>query len=716
MNNEAVDILSFFQVRRSSDDRLRLYREADIIGNDIIFPYYDNQSNSFMNRKSFYLENQTEYPEGFIGAWEWSAIPSINNPSNDYVTLNYVNDISGIEISYYKSCNTMDELIKKINTGIDLTFESDQALLAVRKGREYEGLLVNYDDFDELSNGLYVIKKNIAKRLVYTFNDNSTRTIGGVSFYKSINMDIDATRYELMKQPYDIVKNIFLDRVSWSALKNEGYTRDNYKKIKGFISNMNSKSLIDDVQNTIKDISYDDAERYVNYFIQNIDRYIDCDSIEDNVLSDFIVRNKKMFEVCMSKVEEEWKKENQKRINNLEEYSKQRTLEIEEELKDEKKKVESSLEETRQQTKKLEKRNNKLQEEYQELQNEYKQVNILLENTRSEIKDLELAKEEMNHIDEDIDNKIKNRILESKKDLATFVSEYTFLNALMPTSQTVQIESQNKNVVISSFIPSVKVDEDEAYDNENWKDTFELILEALKDNGITKLSRSFASIIYACYWKKFPVLFAGPYGELLANIISVAITGQTASILDCSDDVTIQDIQQAKEAELLLVKNCFGSSKKDYVIESLSNTKNFIMFTIPFSDELKIESRELMNYMLPIFTEELFEQLPVNSYMIGNRINNYKDFSPKKNSNFKLSKVIYRNTQLNKLRHSLYSEILDIANQIYQYSSPDMEYYYILYPMIFMNDAEEKYVEEISTNNDLSKDMKKLLLSKLGDE
>lgn len=57
MNNEAIDILSFFQVRRSSDDRLRLYREADIIGNDIIFPYYDNQSNSFMNRKSFYLEN-----------------------------------------------------------------------------------------------------------------------------------------------------------------------------------------------------------------------------------------------------------------------------------------------------------------------------------------------------------------------------------------------------------------------------------------------------------------------------------------------------------------------------------------------------------------------------------------------------------------------------------------------------------------------------------
>lgn len=715
MNNEAIDILSFFQVRRSSDDRLWLYREADIMNNDIYFPFYANQSNSFDNRKSFYLENQYDYPEDFIGVWKWSATRNRNNPSNDYITLNYVNEISGIEVSYYKEFKTMDELINTINEGIELTFESDQALLAVRKGKEYEGLLVNYDDFDKLSNGLYMIKKNITKRPVYIFNDNSTRTIGGVPFYKSINMDIDVARYELMKQPYDIVKNLFLDRISWSALKNEGYTRDNYRKIKDFISNMNSKSLIDDVQNTIKDISYDDAERYVNYFIKNIERYIDCDSIEDNVLSDFIVRNKKMFEICMSKVEEEWKKENQKRINNLEEYSKQRTLEIEEELKDEKKKVESSLEETRQQTKKLEKRNNKLQEEYQELQNEYKQVNILLENTRSEIKDLELAKEEMNHIDEDIDNKIKNRILESKKDLASFVSEYTFLNALIPTSQTVQVESQIKSNDVSSFIPYIKLDEDETFDNENWQDTFELIQDVLKDNGITKQSQSFAAIIYACYWKKFPVLFAGPYGELLANIISMAITGQGASVLDCSGDVTIQDIQHAKEVEILLVKNCFCSSKKDYIIDSLSNQKNFVIFTLPFSDELKIESKELMNYMLPIFTENLFEELPVNSYMKGNRIDGYEEFTPR-NSTFRLSKVIYKDTQLSKLRRSLYSEILDKANQISQHPSPDMEYFFILYPMIFMDDAEEKYIEVISTNNNISKDMKNLLLSKLGDE
>lgn len=122
-----------------------------------------------------------------------------------------------------------------------------------------------------------------------------------------------------------------------------------------------------------------------------------------------------------------------------------------------------------------------------------------------------------------------------------------------------------------------------------------------------------------------------------------------------------------------------------------------------------------MNYMLPIFTENLFEELPVNSYMKGNRIDGYEEFTPK-NSTFRLSKVIYKDTQLSKLRRSLYSEILDKANQISQHPSPDMEYFLILYPMIFMNDAEEKYIEVISTNNSISKDMKNLLLNRLGDE
>lgn len=36
--------------------------------------------------------------------------------------------------------------------------------------------------------------------------------------------------------------------------------------------------------------------------------------------------------------------------------------------------------------------------------------------------------------------------------------------------------------------------------------------------------------------------------------------------------------------------------------------------------------------------------------------------------------------------------------------------------MIFMNDVEEKYIDAISTNSAISKDMKKLLLSKLGDK
>ena len=570
-----------------------------------------------------------------------------------------------------------------------------------------------------------MLKRDITKIPVYAFSSNSIVTIRGRLFYKSIKMDIGVERYEILKhlnnaehydkQPYEIVKNLFIERITSAASTNEGYTKNDYDMIRNFIFNMNSTSLVDDVQNSIENINYDKAQGYVNYFIKHIEEYIDGNSIEDAALVSFIGRNKKMFEVCISKVEENWKKENQKRINDLEEYSKQRTLEIDEEVKEKKKKVELSLEVTRQQNEELKKCNSQLQEDNEKLQVELKQNIAIMENTEREIKELKQEKEELNNIVEGIGDKIKQKVEESTKDLASFVSKYTFLNALIPASQTVQIESQAKSNDVSSFIPSIKLEEDETFDNENWQDTIVLIHDALEDNGITKQTQNFASIMYACYWKKFPVLFAGPYGELLANIISMAITGQTAAILDCSSEISSQDIQLARESEMLLVKNCFSNSKKDYIVESLSNHNNFVMFTMPFGDELKIESIELMNYMLPIFTEDLFEEVPSNIYMKGKKNNNYSEFSPTE-SKFRLSKQTYKDTKISKLRYSIYSELLDLANQIVESKSSDLEYYFILYPMIFMNDVEEKYIDAISTNSAVSKDMKKLLLSRLGDK
>ena len=684
MNNKVKENLSFFQVRKGINDTIWLSRQADIINNHICASDNDQYSNSYQ------FKNNDGYPNGFIGVWRWSIQPEKYRSR----TYTFIPEITGIEIYCPKKYNTIAELVNKMKIGIELSFQTEQVLLAIHRGNEYKALLVKYTDFYVHSNGFYMLKRDITKIPVYAFSSNSIVTIRGRLFYKSIKMDIGVERYEILKhlnnaehydkQPYEIVKNLFIERITSAASTNEGYTKNDYDMIRNFIFNMNSTSLVDDVQNSIENINYDKAQGYVNYFIKHIEEYIDGNSIEDAALVSFIGRNKKMFEVCISKVEENWKKENQKRINDLEEYSKQRTLEIDEEVKEKKKKVELSLEVTRQQNEELKKCNSQLQEDNEKLQVELKQNIAIMENTEREIKELKQEKEELNNIVEGIGDKIKQKFEESKKDLA-------------------------------SFIPSIKLEEDETFDNENWQDTIVLIHDALEDNGITKQTQNFASIMYACYWKKFPVLFAGPYGELLANIISMAITGQTAAILDCSSEISSQDIQLARESEMLLVKNCFSNSKKDYIVESLSNHNNFVMFTMPFGDELKIESIELMNYMLPIFTEDLFEEVPSNIYMKGKKNNNYSEFSPTE-SKFRLSKQTYKDTKISKLRYSIYSELLDLANQIVESKSSDLEYYFILYPMIFMNDVEEKYIDAISTNSAVSKDMKKLLLSRLGDK
>lgn len=714
MNNKVKENLSFFQVRKGINDTIWLSRQADIINNHICASDNNQYSNSYQ------FKNNDGYPNGFIGVWRWSIQPEKCRSR----TYTFIPEITGIEIYCPKKYNTIAELVNKMKTGIELSFQTEQVLLAIHRGNEYKALLVNYTDFYVHSNGFYMLKRDITKIPVYAFSSNSVIVIRGRLFYKSIKMDIGVERYEILKhlnnaehydkQPYEIVKNLFIERITSAASTNEGYTKNDYDMIRNFIFNMNSTSLVDDVQNSIENINHDKAQGYVNYFIKHIEEYIDGNSIEDAALVSFIGRNKKMFEVCISKVEENWKKENQKRINDLEEYSKQRTLEIDEEFKEKKETVELSLEETRQQNVELKKCNSQLQEDNEKLQVELKQNIAIMENTEREIKELKQEKEELNNIVEGIGDKIKQKVEESTKDLASFVSEYSFLNALFPSSQTIQVGAQDKSI-ISSFIPPRSLGEDSFIENDNWQDTIVLIYDALEDNGITKQTQNFASIMYACYWKKFPILFAGPYGELLANIISMAINGQTAAILDCSSEVSSQDIQLAKESEILLVKNCFSNSKKDYIIESLSNHNNFVMFTMPFGDELKIESIELMNYMLPVFTEDLFEEVPSNTYMKGKKNNKYSEFSPTE-SKFRLSKQTYKDTKISKLRYSIYSELLDLANQIAESQSSELEYYFILYPMIFMNDVEEKYIDAISTNSAISKDMKKLLLSKLGDK
>lgn len=340
MNNKAKEKLSFFQVRKGINDTIWLSRQADIINNHICASDNNQYSNSYQ------FKNNDGYPNGFIGVWRWSIQPEKYKSR----TYTFIPEITGIEIYCPKKYNTIAELVNKMKTGIELSFQTEQVLLAIHRGNEYKALLVNYTDFYVHSNGFYMLKRDITKIPVYAFSSNSVIVIRGRLFYKSIKMDIGVERYEILKhlnnaehydkQPYEIVKNLFIERITSAASTNEGYTKNDYDMIRNFIFNMNSTSLVDDVQNSIENINHDKAQGYVNYFIKHIEEYIDGNSIEDAALVSFIGRNKKMFEVCISKVEENWKKENQKRINDLEEYSKQRTLEIDEEFKEKKETVE----------------------------------------------------------------------------------------------------------------------------------------------------------------------------------------------------------------------------------------------------------------------------------------------------------------------------------------------------------------------------------------
>ena len=123
MNNKVKENLSFFQVRKGINDTIWLSRQADIINNHICASDNDQYSNSYQ------FKNNDGYPNGFIGVWRWSIQPEKYRSR----TYTFIPEITGIEIYCPKKYNTIAELVNKMKIGIELSFQTEQVLLAIHR-------------------------------------------------------------------------------------------------------------------------------------------------------------------------------------------------------------------------------------------------------------------------------------------------------------------------------------------------------------------------------------------------------------------------------------------------------------------------------------------------------------------------------------------------------------------------------------------------------
>lgn len=675
MSREVIEQLSICEVMPVNHlGNVMLKRIADINNGMIVYPqFYDNEPRVFDNREYLYLADYSDFKEGYVGVWEWSATENYNNATKDYVRTRFASEFCPVELEVVKAKN-LDELVDMLRNGIDLYTESDEILIGFRQDKTYECIACKCTDLSQIGKK-YILSTAYNKLPVYKVHINDIVKVGYRYFYRNNWNNVQCSGYYELKKPLDVVKEIVLKEISWSSSKSKGYVRDTYKKIRNFIKDFNTLGLDEKIAKELE-CSKEEAASYLNVFFENINDYLNGQSFGDLAISSVIQRDDNLLKQLSSIIEEDWKKENEKKINDAE---------------------------------------NKFNELIGFISNNEKEAMKLdesIQQKRDELINIQKEYEKYSHMGDDVQKAIKKKIEEAKSDISSFVSEVMFLSSITNNSVTEEIVTETNNSK-SPFIVGKKV-ENNPDENSSWEETLDTFIDELESIGLTKKTKETAAVIYSCYVNKYPVLLAGPFGEAIANALSVSINSQMVSSFDCMEWTHSSDFEQVNDEAVILVKNLFNSSVKDEVLEKLSMKNSFFIFTIPFADELQIESKELLNYMFPVFTEDLFTSKPKYDFVGGVCTDDYKEFIHSQTHN--ISKKVFKRIGASNYLLNRLNVIISDANQMFPNSNDDIECYFFMYPIAFLAGKENDLRLELENNKNLTSSIKKELLEKMGED
>lgn len=217
--------------------------------------------------------------------------------------------------------------------------------------------------------------------------------IGYRNFYRNNFENIQQDGFYDLKQPLDIVKEIILKNISWTSMKSRGYVRDTYKKIKNFIQSFDTVGLDEKIARELE-CSKEEANNYLNIFFDKLNDYINGETFDDLVITSAIQRNNHLFKQLSSSIENEWEKENEGKIN----YAKNTLEEINKNILNGKSKL------------------------------------IELDNTilkkKKDLTNIQTEYEKILHMGDEVQNSVRKKIEKSRDDMASFISEVTFLSLI----------------------------------------------------------------------------------------------------------------------------------------------------------------------------------------------------------------------------------------------------------------------------------------------
>ena len=490
-----------------------------------------------------------------------------------------------------------------------------------------------------------------------------------------------------MKSPLDIVKNIVFKSISWNAYKTREVIRAEYKTFKDFIGAI----PIDDITYKIGaacHCSNPAAKELLDEFLNIVWKYIDGDSLEDEIVRSAISANIELQEKVKELIRQDWEKENESLLIEA-----QQKLDL---LRDELGSVAEDL--------------GKTQETFNK--------------TKAEDERLSGIIAEKEKLAENVEKAVAERIQKARENAADFIASMAFISGQQveivgaATSASVDVTPEPDMATYYMYPEFENLDDLEVH--YSWGDVINTAIYELAEAGVAEQYRSgLAAFLCAAYIEKQPLLLVGPNAIDIAQAFSAAVTAHKHGILYCEGNYARQAIEKigADGEDIVIINNLLAGGWMNRLPEILSPKGIFYMAIHPYTEDIQVEPKSLYGFMLPLFTEFLVDKKATGKYYGGYFSDDFKSYSAEKGAHKELT-VLSKFT-LSTLVRSQINSLVAIMHNIYPSATADDDFLFCIFPIAYASMAINELAEAIADSQKgiaISANLKRDLQHVLGED
>ena len=659
------EIISLCGVISDFNGQKWLIRYADLNNNGHYYIFRRNEDIPpyFMNRdKIFYKDGPSN--DGFYGIWTWSAVPNENDPSKDYILSRYNTEIDAIEIVTITQSTNLDGIVSLLKKGIEYQPHSRRVMFSIYTSkREYMGILCTTKELNTV-NGRTTISGDCIVVPVYEFTgDDIIRLNNGLFFYRNAFAGLPSKLYHL-KSPLDIVKNIVFSSISWNAYKTRTVTRAEYRTFKDFIDAI----PVDDITHKIGiacRCSNPAAKELLDKFLNIVWKYVDGDSLEDEIVRSTISANTELQEKTKALIRKDWEAEN-----------------------------ESLLTEARQEL-------DLLRAELKSATENLNEVQEAFNKTKAEDERLSGIIAEKENLASNVEKAVTERIQKARENVANFIANMAFVSGQQvqvvetATPAPVNATLESDMATYCTYPEFENLDDLEVH--HSWADVINTATFELAEAGVAEQHRrGLAAFLCAAYIEKQPLLLVGPNTIDITQAFSAAVTAQKYGMLCCQGVYAHQAIEKmgADGEDIIVINNLLASSWMNRLPEILSKKDIFYVATHPYTEDIQVEPKSLYGFMLPLFTEFLVDKKATGKYYGGYFSDDFKSYSTEKGTRRKLA--VLSRFALSPLVRNRINSLVATMHDIYPTTSTDDDFLFCIFPITYASMAINELAETIA--------------------